>query len=411
MRSMIKTKNDYAQFAEFYKLLSESTDKVPSFAEFKESLKSLAKLTGIKEEIIPCFVQKAYQGNDCTIIKEGNIVTMINQEGKNIEGEYPDIVKAVKSMKEHKFIIEAILEACCEKKTIAHCVDLAWDPFKNINIQASSFGHRYGIFNQMEFAQSSLKPNIKESCLNFAPTSFVSNIEELDKAFKYFSDENNSVIVRFATAVNETTFMQKIKESKHSREKCMVCEAKPELEVKWAEGMAHAWFCKKDYKIWAKEHVGDIDYVKIVKDGIASKQFKDNPNPNIFKASHHFVLQHHWWLDPAIEQFDLRLNIGKPEMLHATLQNNIIEVKETAGYINTFKETALMKKGTTVEKINEANGITSWISIFDKGRIKLLENTETKKRIEFFGKKLKGKWTATREKESATLWNFKKESD
>lgn len=77
---------------------------------------------------------------------------------------------------------------------------------------------------------------------------------------------------------------------RHSREKCMLCSRPPEYEILWAEGMAHAWFCKEHFKVWlgpdCKEHSGgfsDVDYVKEVKDGVAAKKFGDNPNPNIIE--------------------------------------------------------------------------------------------------------------------------------
>lgn len=75
---------------------------------------------------------------------------------------------------------------------------------------------------------------------------------------------------------------------RHSREKCMQCNKPPVYEVLWAEGMAHAWFCKEHFKGWvsqeSKEHTGgfdDVDYVKEVKGGVASKKFSENSNPNI----------------------------------------------------------------------------------------------------------------------------------
>jgi hypothetical protein len=89
--------------------------------------------------------------------------------------------------------------------------------------------------------------------------------------------------------INEPKFAEEFyKEGRHSREKCMECDKPPEYEVLWAEGMAHAWFCKEHFKEWAgqenKKHTGgftDIDSVKEVKDGVAAKKFGDNPNPNI----------------------------------------------------------------------------------------------------------------------------------
>ena len=86
------------------------------------------------------------------------------------------------------------------------------------------------------------------------------------------------------TAKRETKdsdFWSLIKESKHSREKCMECSSPPKYEVKWAEGMAHAWFCESHFKSWSAEHKDDIDYIKEVKDGRAADKFADNTNPNI----------------------------------------------------------------------------------------------------------------------------------
>ena len=85
------------------------------------------------------------------------------------------------------------------------------------------------------------------------------------------SDE--SELKKYSTASNE---------KKHSPEKCMDCEAPPFYEVKWAEGMAHAWFCEKHFNNWAAAHSYDIDYVKKVKDGRAADKFADNKNPNIW---------------------------------------------------------------------------------------------------------------------------------
>lgn len=70
-------------------------------------------------------------------------------------------------------------------------------------------------------------------------------------------------------------------ESMHSKDKCMNCSNPPKYEVLWAEGMGHAWFCESGFKEWAKEHKGDIDYVKETKDGIAADKFSENTNPNI----------------------------------------------------------------------------------------------------------------------------------
>ncbi|MBA7534306.1 DNA ligase [subsurface metagenome] len=79
-----------------------------------------------------------------------------------------------------------------------------------------------------------------------------------------------------------------LQKAQHKRTECMNCSKPPVYEVLWAEGMAHAWFCKKHFKEWVgpdcEEHSGgfsDIDSVKEAEGGIAAKKFGDNKNPNI----------------------------------------------------------------------------------------------------------------------------------
>jgi len=80
---------------------------------------------------------------------------------------------------------------------------------------------------------------------------------------------------------NSKELYDKLSESQHKRDQCMECSKPPTIEVKWAEGMGHAWFCDEHWKLWSKEHKDDIDYVKKVKNGTASEKFSDNTNPNI----------------------------------------------------------------------------------------------------------------------------------
>jgi len=79
----------------------------------------------------------------------------------------------------------------------------------------------------------------------------------------------------------EKCVKEAMKEARHRRDQCMECSKPPEYEVKWAEGMGHAWFCKGHFKKWGKDKWDDIDYVKAVKDGKAAEKFGDNPNPDI----------------------------------------------------------------------------------------------------------------------------------
>lgn len=77
-----------------------------------------------------------------------------------------------------------------------------------------------------------------------------------------------------------------LQKARHKRTQCMSCPNPPDYEILWAEGRAHAWFCEKHFKEWIneehdKKNFSDIDYVKEIKNGEASKKFQDNSNPNI----------------------------------------------------------------------------------------------------------------------------------
>lgn len=73
--------------------------------------------------------------------------------------------------------------------------------------------------------------------------------------------------------------------AKHKKAQCMECSNLPEVEVLWAEGMGHAWFCKKCFRKWATEGdgSGEVISVKAIQDGKASKNWKDNKTPNVIK--------------------------------------------------------------------------------------------------------------------------------
>ncbi len=68
--------------------------------------------------------------------------------------------------------------------------------------------------------------------------------------------------------------------ARHRRDKCMSCDKAPTIEVLWAEGMAHAWFCKKCYKAWLKESdMHEVNYEKEILHGIARRKFSDRTSP------------------------------------------------------------------------------------------------------------------------------------
>ncbi|MBI2020148.1 hypothetical protein HYS94_01890 [Candidatus Daviesbacteria bacterium] len=64
-------------------------------------------------------------------------------------------------------------------------------------------------------------------------------------------------------------------EKSYASDKCMECKMSPVIELLWAEGMAHAWFCDKHYKEFKKEHSDDISSERELKWGVASKHWKN----------------------------------------------------------------------------------------------------------------------------------------
>ena len=138
-------------------------------------------------------------------------------------------------------------------------------------------------------------------------------------------------------------------------------------------------------------------------------KFKDNTNPNILKAAQ-FTLQHQWWIDPEINQFNLLIDEGKDKMLNLIADSNITESERLSFYIEAVEDKTFTDRGIMVEKIAETGEkSTCWISRVDNGYVNILENTEKIKKLEFFGSKLKGVWIAKKSNESNTFWEMTKE--
>lgn len=68
-----------------------------------------------------------------------------------------------------------------------------------------------------------------------------------------------------------------VNKARHRRDKCMQCNRRPGVEVLWANGHAHAWFCRAHYSTWAEEHSGDVDAERELRYGVASKRWGDGP--------------------------------------------------------------------------------------------------------------------------------------
>lgn len=79
--------------------------------------------------------------------------------------------------------------------------------------------------------------------------------------------------------------------ARHSREKCMECDAPPKYEVLWAEGIGRCWFCDRHFRAWALKNMKerkaegyacDINMVREVQNGMAAKKWKENTNPDVW---------------------------------------------------------------------------------------------------------------------------------
>ena len=70
---------------------------------------------------------------------------------------------------------------------------------------------------------------------------------------------------------------KKVGEARYRRDKCMNCDEPPTIEVRWAEGMAHAWFCDPCYGEW--ENKDEVNTEKKIEYGVARKKFSDRTSP------------------------------------------------------------------------------------------------------------------------------------
>lgn len=97
-------------------------------------------------------------------------------------------------------------------------------------------------------------------------------------------------------------------DAKHRRDQCMVCAKPPEFEILWAEGFAHAWFCKEHLKEFVKKSAEnclkngysnlncELNAIKKVNDSEAAKHWKENKNPNV--------------LDDVLHEIRSKINFG-----------------------------------------------------------------------------------------------------
>ncbi|MHA1226259.1 MAG: ATP-dependent DNA ligase [Candidatus Hodarchaeales archaeon] len=148
-----------------------------------------------------------------------------------------------------------------------------------------------------------------------------------------------------------------------------------------------------------------------------------------------FVLQRHWWRGQRViragvsrEHWDLRFNFpDQPGLMHFVLNQNPLKNKEVTAlwkpckykewmevsqYLPPKNERAKMSKEELaklppgIEDANPTKATSSYIKIIDKGKAVVYEDSDSFKKFEFKGEKLKGLWVLERENTS-NFWVFK----
>ena len=93
-------------------------------------------------------------------------------------------------------------------------------------------------------------------------------------------------------------FKEHVEKARHRLDQCMDCSKPPDLEIIWANGEGHAWFCWSCFIKWLGDDEAnpwsgkgdDIQSAKLIKNGEASKKQADNTNPNIKEKLAEFIV-------------------------------------------------------------------------------------------------------------------------
>jgi predicted RNA-binding Zn-ribbon protein involved in translation (DUF1610 family) len=159
---------------------------------------------------------------------------------------------------------------------------------------------------------------------------------------------------------------RKTKEARHKRDQCMECEEPPFYECLWAEGIGHAWFCKKHFKEWATNGDGknEIISVKEIKDGTAVMKFGDNKNPNIW--------------DELKKEFNKKPSKGKKKTQKSIAKLKFLKVNKKEHIVGGIVYPA----NETDAQGDRANAAEIWKALknfmIKKGSIKILHKGEAR---------------------------------
>ncbi len=243
-----------------------------------------------------------------------------------------------------------------------------------------------------------------------------------------------------------------VKKARHSFDHCMECTKPPEIEILWAEGRGHAWFCRACLIQWMKKELGwhDIDSAKEVIDGKASKKYSENTNPNIAASlkkyepekkaiapadvgslipkapsvaeipkkkkkkkkkedeevkkqedmpTDEFRIVYQWWKkvktlgeSPSKPRYHIWLRHGK-SFLQFSVNDSILDSDTVEGILykeHTSDEYEKIGYVKPDTNLNPTKSTPSFMKLLDRGEVTFLVDTPNLKKIEFKGSKLKG---------------------
>ncbi len=242
-------------------------------------------------------------------------------------------------------------------------------------------------------------------------------------------------------------FGKGVEKARHRHDQCMDCDHKPVLEIIWANGKGHAWFCWPCFVKWLGEETNpwsgkgdDVGSVKIISDGEASKKYADNRNPNVKEqlaeyfaseeikgatkefevflerlkdakdsetpstgvakaAASEFHLTYQFWKGPKVvregpsrERYLLWIKIGE-KFLIFRLNDNILEANKSGGMFlddawgaEEYGKIGYVKPGAV---LNPTKDTPSFIRLLDSGRVVVLRDTPELKEMDFEGDELR----------------------
>jgi site-specific DNA-adenine methylase len=259
-------------------------------------------------------------------------------------------------------------------------------------------------------------------------------------------------IIGRAEKGDRNPFKKSVEKARHRHDQCMECSKPPDLEILWADGRGHAWFCWPCFVKWVDEEEREVISAKLVKDGEASKKYADNHNPVIsdqvkefissknakgtieeFKAfvkwltvqkaattDTEFHLTYQFWKGQKVAQngssmkrFLLWVKNEKKYLIFQ-LNDNILSVDEINGMLlmDEWGEDEYIAKGYVKPggPLNPTKDVPSFIRSLDSGKVIILTDEPDLKKIQLDGKELNGVFLFEKAEDHWTIEKVKSDS-